>query len=79
MKFKSIPEIVSDPGLRIVIVRDFPSPWSQAARAIFEHKGLEYSVGAQTPGGENEEHGHQKVWTRLTQVADTLESGEPIG
>ncbi len=55
MQWKSIPEIISDPGLRIVIVRDFPSPWSQAARAIFEHKGLDYSVGAQIPGGENEE------------------------
>jgi glutathione S-transferase len=55
MKFKSISEIQSHPGLRIVIVRDFPSPWSQAARAIFEYKGLEYVTGAQIPGGDNPE------------------------
>lgn len=55
MKFQSIAAIQSHPGLRMVIVRDFPSPWSQAARAIFEHKGLAYVTGAQVPGGDNPE------------------------
>lgn len=55
MNFLSIPDIIAHPGLRIVIVQGAPSPWSQAARAIFEYKGLDYVVGAQIPGGENAE------------------------
>jgi hypothetical protein len=27
-------------GLRLALLRGFPSPWSQAARAIFELKSL---------------------------------------
>lgn len=55
MKFLTIPEIIAHPGLRIVIVKDFPSPWSQAARTVFEQKGLDYVVGGQIAGGENAE------------------------
>ncbi len=55
MDFVPIPELISRPGLRLVIVRGVPSPWSQAARAIFRAKELEYVVGAQIPGGENSE------------------------
>ena len=55
MDFQSIPDLIAHPGLRIVIVRGVPSPWSQAARAIFEIKGLDYVVGAQLAGSENAE------------------------
>jgi len=32
------------PGLRLVLLTDFPSPWSVAAKAIFDIKGIPYSV-----------------------------------
>jgi glutathione S-transferase len=41
-------------GLRMVLVRGFPSPWGQAAKTIFEVKGLDYAVGALEAGGTNE-------------------------
>lgn len=55
LEYRSFKEIVDHPGLRIVLVRGVPSPWGQAAKAIFEVKGLEY-VAAPWIGGEpNEE------------------------
>lgn len=35
-------DIIAHPGLRIVLLRGVPSPWSQAAKAIFEVKRLPY-------------------------------------
>ena len=36
LQYLSLEEIVDHPGLRIVLVRGVPSPWSQAAKTIFE-------------------------------------------
>ena len=55
MKYHSLDEIKSASGLRIVIVKGMPSPWSQAARAIFKYKGLDHVVGPQNPGEANED------------------------
>ena len=35
-------EVIAHDGLRLVLVRGLPSPWSQAAKTIFEIKGLDY-------------------------------------
>jgi glutathione S-transferase len=53
--YQSIAEVIADKGLRVVAVRGLPSPWSTAARAILDWKGLGYVLGAQIPGGPNEE------------------------
>jgi len=37
------------PGLRLVLLRGLPSPWSQAARGIFRVKGLEYTPVQRLP------------------------------
>ncbi len=42
LQYRSFEEIVAHPGLRIVLVKGVPSPWGQAAKTIFEIKGLEY-------------------------------------
>lgn len=55
MKYENIEKIKNADGLRIVIVKGMPSPWSQAARAIFNYKGLDYLVGPQVPGDANPE------------------------
>jgi len=39
----SIREARRLPGLRLVLLRGFPSPWSQAARALFELKGIPFA------------------------------------
>lgn len=55
MKFQDIDTVINASGLRLVIVRGLPSPWSQAAKAMIEYKGLEYMLGSQMPGVENAE------------------------
>jgi glutathione S-transferase len=51
LEYRSFEEIKNHPGLRIVLVKGAPSPWGQAAKTIFEVKGLDY-VAAPWAGGE---------------------------
>lgn len=51
LQYLSFAEIKDHPGLRIVMVKGVPSPWGQAAKTIFEIKGLDY-VAAPWLGGE---------------------------
>jgi glutathione S-transferase len=51
LEYRSFEEIKNHPGLRIVMVQGMPSPWGQAAKTIFEIKGLDY-VAAPWLGGE---------------------------
>ncbi len=53
MQYQNIEHLISADGLRIVLVRGFPSPWGQAAKAMMEYKGLPYAAGALQARGEN--------------------------
>jgi len=55
MEFKSIGELKTAPGLRIVLVAGTPSPWGQAAKAMLEYKDLDFSAGLLAPGDTNDE------------------------
>lgn len=55
MEYQDINEIINADGLRIVLVKGFPSPWGQAAKAVMEYKSLDYIAGAQIARGENKE------------------------
>src|SRR5579862_470431 len=55
LQYRSFEEIKDHPGLRIVMVKGVPSPWGQAAKTIFEIKGLDY-VAAPWLGGEPNEN-----------------------
>jgi hypothetical protein len=55
LQYRSFEEIIDHPGLRIVMVQGMPSPWAQAAKTIFEIKGLEYVPAPWVPGEANEE------------------------
>lgn len=48
-------DIIAHPGLRLVLVRGVPSPWSQAAKAILEIKRLPYLAAALDVGAANTE------------------------
>lgn len=48
-------EAIGHTGLRIVLVRGVPSPWGQAAKTIFEIKGLDYVAVPLEIGGVNAE------------------------
>lgn len=55
LTYLSPAEAIAHPGLRIVLVRGVPSPWSQAAKTIFEIKGLPYVAAPLDVGGANAE------------------------
>lgn len=55
LAYRTPAEIVTHEGLRIVLVRGVPSPWSQAAKTILEIKGLDYVAAPLDVGGPNEE------------------------
>src|SRR3990167_10391942 len=48
-------DIVAHAGLRLVLVRGVPSPWSQAAKAILEIKRLPYVAAPLDVGAANAE------------------------
>lgn len=54
LQYRSFEEIVDHPGLRVVLVKGMPSPWGQAAKTIFEIKGLDYVAAPWRPGEPNE-------------------------
>ena len=53
LQYRSLKEIIDHPGLRIVLVKGIPSPWGQAAKTIFEIKGLDYVAAPWLPGEPN--------------------------
>jgi glutathione S-transferase len=55
MELLSIGDLIKKDGLRIVLVAGAPSPWGQAAKAMMEYKGLDYTAGHLIPGDANEE------------------------
>lgn len=54
-RYSTLDEIKRQPGLRIVLVKGVPSPWAQAAKTIFEIKGLEYLAAPWIPFDENDD------------------------
>lgn len=55
LAYRTAAEIVAHDGLRLVLVRGVPSPWSQAAKTILEIKGLDYVAAPLEVGGANAE------------------------
>lgn len=55
LTYRTPAEIIADKGLRIVLVQGLPSPWGQAAKTIFEIKGLDYIAAPLVPSGDNHE------------------------
>jgi glutathione S-transferase len=51
--YQPIEDIIQADGLRLVLVKGFPSPWGQAAKAMMEYKELSYSAGALEVRQEN--------------------------
>ncbi len=58
--FKTIGEARALPGLRLVLLRGLPSPWSQAAKAIFRVKGIAYQ---KVMLGQDEPRSLLREWT----------------
>src|SRR5882757_861675 len=55
LRYHTFEEVKADRGLRIVLVQGMPSPWGQAAKTIFEVKGIEYMAAPWLAFVPNEE------------------------
>ena len=55
LEYRSLNEIIDHPGLRIVLVKGMPSPWGQAAKTIFDLKGLDYAAAPWMLGEANDD------------------------
>jgi glutathione S-transferase len=55
MDYISVDEAKTRKGMRLVLTRDKPGPWGEAAKAIFAVKGIDYTPVAQYGGMENKE------------------------
>jgi hypothetical protein len=61
MDYLTVEEARDLPGLRLALTRGVPGPWSEAAKALFRHHGVDYAPVAQVAGAENPE---LVEWTR---------------
>ena len=61
--YSSVEEARTLPGLRLVVTAHVPGLWSEAAKSIFDAKGLAYRLVEQVVGGEN---AALKAWTAQT-------------
>ena len=59
-RYVDVEQAKSMPGLRLVLSRGAPGPWGEAAKNIFDLKGIQYARVSQMPGLPNEE---LKAWT----------------
>lgn len=60
MQYVSVEKARNMPGLRLVLTRDVPGPWGEAAKYLFAAKRLSYAAAEQIGGGENPE---LRAWT----------------
>ena len=61
MEYLTVEQARDLPGLRLVLTRDVPGPWGEAAKALFRHHGVEYVPVAQVAGADNPD---LVEWTR---------------
>ncbi len=61
MEYLTIEAAREQSGLRLVLTRGVPGPWSEAAKAILKLRNVDYVPVQQLAGGENPE---LVEWTR---------------
>jgi glutathione S-transferase len=73
MEYISVEEARTRPGLRLVLTRGVPGPWSEAAKAIFRLRNVDYVPVAQIAGDPNAE---LVEWTRHRNAPIALYENE---
>ncbi len=72
--YLSINEAEAKSGLRLVLTRDVPGPWSESAKAIFRLRNVEYQPVEQHGGRDNAE---LVAWTGHRNAPIALYNEEP--
>ncbi|MET0390487.1 MAG: hypothetical protein ABW321_31235 [Polyangiales bacterium] len=73
MRFVDVETAKASTGVRVVLVKGIPSPWSQAAKAIFEIKQIE-ALGVWLTPGDAAVTG----WTGVVNAPVVLYGDEPV-
>ena len=55
MEYLSVEQAKNHPGLRLVLTRGVPGPWSEAAKAVFGLRKVDYAAVTQVGGRDNAE------------------------
>lgn len=75
--YVEVAEAKTLPGMRLALSRGAPGPWGEAAKNIFNLKGIEYVRVSQYPGLPNEE---LKAWTGMNNAPIAIYNDEaPVG
>lgn len=74
MQYSSVSEAKNETGLRLVLTRDVPGPWSEAAKAILRTRNIEYLPVEQHGGRDNAE---LVEWTGHRNAPIALYDNEP--
>jgi len=72
--YLNITEAKAKPGLRLILTRDVPGPWSESAKAIFRLRDVEYIAVEQHGGRDNTE---LVEWTGHRNAPIALYNDEP--
>lgn len=72
--WRSLEEVTQSRGLRMVLVQGIASPWSVAARTIFEHKGMPFIA---TPWHAGEANGAITAWSGAHSAPVVVWNDEP--
>ena len=73
MEYLSVDEAKNLSGLRLVLTRGVPGPWSEAAKALFKLRQVEYTAVEQKGGGRNPD---LLEWTRHRNAPIALYENE---
>ena len=73
MEYSSVAEVENQNGLRLVLTRGVPGPWSEAAKALFTLRKVPYAPVAQIGGRDNPE---LLAWTRHRNAPVALYNDE---
>ncbi len=75
--FVEVEQARSMPGLRLAVSRGTPGPWGEAAKNIFDVKGIAYTRVSQYAGMPNEA---LKAWTGMNNAPIAIYNDEaPVG
>jgi glutathione S-transferase len=72
MRFVTLDEARSAPGLRLVVTAGVPSPWSETAKSCFDAKGIDYLAVRLTP-----RDGDTRAWTNRHNAPVAMYDDEP--
>jgi hypothetical protein len=73
MEYLTVEEARERSGLRLVLTRGVPGPWSEAAKALFTLRNVDYAPVQQIAGGDNPE---LVEWTRHRNAPIALYENE---